>query len=304
MSVLNLVDLIKAAKLPLDDLLVIRHSFNKKETSGIWDKYDRSNFYEYQSIQPSANFFKNKKYVLSFIADGKTYSRFVGCFEIIGLCQASKVKKLPSFPCQDFYDRPGHIYFKMQLSEYMKDLIDRLVIDWGAGTIGYVQYSLAALQKKTVVSIYPDSKHVFPGYNRVVWDFTTMQDYLTHSDQYEEIANALKEVYAIYLVADSQTGKYYVGSAYGKDGLFGRWLTYANTNGTGGGAKTDEDGNKGVVEYLKDNPKAYLNFQYSILEVIHKTGINEKDIQATLDAEKIWKQKLCTLKTAWGLNKN
>lgn len=44
MASLNLVDLINAAGLPLDDLLVIRHSFNKKETSGIWDKYDRSNF--------------------------------------------------------------------------------------------------------------------------------------------------------------------------------------------------------------------------------------------------------------------
>lgn len=60
MTTLNLVDLIKAAGLPLDDLLVIRHSFNKKETSGIWDKYDRTNFYEYQSIQPSEDFFKNK----------------------------------------------------------------------------------------------------------------------------------------------------------------------------------------------------------------------------------------------------
>ncbi len=304
MTSLNLVDLINTVGLPLDNLVVIRHSFNKKETSGIWDKYDRSNFYEYQSIQPSADFFKNKKYVLSFIADGKTLSRFVGCFEILESYPASNVEKLPSFPRQDFYDRPGHIYFKMQLSEYMKDLIDRLVIDWGAGTIGYVQYSLAALQKKTVVSIYPDNKHVFPGYNRVVWDFKTMQDYMTHTDQYEEIANALKEIYAIYLVVDSQTGKYYVGSAYGKNGLLGRWLTYATTNGTGGGSKTDEDGNKGIVEYLKENPNAYLNFQYSILEVIHKTGINEKDIQATLDAEKIWKQKLCTLNTAWGLNKN
>lgn len=44
MTTLNLVDLIRAAGLPLDDLVVIRHSFNKKETSCIWDKYDRTNF--------------------------------------------------------------------------------------------------------------------------------------------------------------------------------------------------------------------------------------------------------------------
>ena len=303
MGTLNLVDMIKTAGLPLDNIVAIRHSFNKKEVADIWDKHDRRNFEEYQSIQPSQDFFKNKKYVLSFIADGKTYSRFVGCYEIIDSFPASKAKKLEGFNHWDFYDKPGHVYFKMVLSDYMNDMIDRLVIDW-PGTIGYVQYSKDALQKKPVVSIYPDSKHVFPGYNRVVWDFKTMQEYVLNSDKYEEIANALKEVYAVYLVVDSTTGKYYVGSAYGKDGLFGRWKTYATTNGKGGGNKEDAEGNKGVVEYLQENPKAYLNFQYSILEVVHKTGIHEKDVEATLEAEKVWKQKMCSLNTSWGLNRN
>ena len=52
------------------------------------------------------------------------------------------------------------------------------------------------------------------------------------------------------------------------------------------------------------NEYAYLNFQYSILEVVHKTGDKAKDKEATLDAEKVWKQKLCTLNTTWGLNRN
>lgn len=301
MSTLNLVDMIQISGLPLDDVLAIRHTF-KKETADVWDKYDRSNFEEYQSIQPSGDFFKNKRYVLAFIADGKTYSRFVGCYEIIKQYPASQAKRLKGFPHSDFYDRPGHVYFEMILSDYMKDLIDRLVIDWGAGTIGYVQYSKEALEKKQVVSIYPDSKHVFPGYNRVVWDFRTMQDYVTNESQYEEIANALKEVYAVYLVVDSKTGRYYVGSAYGKDGLFGRWKTYATTKGSGGSG--EDEGNKGVVEYLKENPDAYLNFQYSILEIIHKTGTDKRDVDATLEAEKIWKRKICSLGTAWGLNRN
>ena len=304
MGTLNLVDVVNISGLPLDDIVAIRHTFNKKETSDIWDKNDRTSFEEYQCIQPSNDFFKNKKYVLSFIADGRTNSRFVGCYEIIDQYPASQAKKLECFKHPEFYDVPGRVYFKMVLSDYMKDLIDRLVIDWGAGTIGYVQYSKSALEKKAIVSIYPDSKHVFPGYNRVIWDFKTMQEYVLNPDKYEEIANALKEVYAVYVVVDTKTGYYYVGSAYGKDGLFGRWKTYASTNGKGGGTKDDSEGNIGVVEYLKDNRNAYINFQYSILEVIHKTGINEKDIDATLEAEKVWKQKLCTLNTVWGLNRN
>ncbi len=304
MGTLNLLDMIKAANLPIDDVVAIRHVFNKKaENNDVWDKYDRSFFEEYQSIQPSTDFFKNKRYVLSFIADGKTHSRFVGCYEIVDQYPSKKAKKLKGFPHQDFYNRPGHIYFKMILSDYMRDLKDRLVVDW-PGAIGYVQYTKEALEKKTVISIFPDSKHVFPGYNRVVWDFQSMKEYVTKPDMYEEIANALKEVYAVYLVVDSKTGKYYVGSAYGKDGLFGRWKTYAETNGKGGNTKEEMDGNVGICEYLKENPEAYLNFQYSILEVVHKTGIKEKDKEATRDAEKTWKRKLCTYKTEWGLNMN
>ena len=72
MGTLNLLDMIKAANLPIDDVVAIRHVFNKKaENDNVWDKYDRSFFEEYQSIQPSTDFFKNKRYVLSFIADGK-----------------------------------------------------------------------------------------------------------------------------------------------------------------------------------------------------------------------------------------
>jgi len=302
MIALNLVDLIQATGLPLDDVVAIRHTFNKKETKDIWNKYDKRDFEEYQSIQPTEDFFKYKKYVLAFIADGRTHSRFVGCYEIIDQYPANQAEKLLSFPHKDFYDRPGHIYFKMVLSDYMSDLIDRLVIDW-PGTIGYVQYSKAALKKKTVISIYPDSKHVFPGYDRVVWDFQTMQEYMNKSDEYEEIERALKEVYAVYLVVDPDNGKYYVGSAYGRDGLFGRWKKYANSKGMGGNLDSN-DGNKGIIEYLKENPEAYLRFQYSILEVVHKTGVQERDIEATLDAERVWKRKLCTLNTSWGLNKN
>ena len=76
MSTLNLVDMIRISNLSLDDVVAIRHTF-KKETADVWDRNDRSFFEEYQSIQPSADFFKNKRFVLAFIADGKTYSRFV-----------------------------------------------------------------------------------------------------------------------------------------------------------------------------------------------------------------------------------
>ena len=159
MSTLNLVDLIKLAKLPLEDLVVIRHSFNQKETKDIWDRNDTTNFEIYQSLQPSEKFFKGRRYVLSFIADGKALSRFVGCYEIFGVRSASEVDKSPSFPIPDMYDRPGHVCFDMKKTSYMEDLKDRLVIDWGKGTIGYVQYNPDALKKKIKPRDYLQEKY-------------------------------------------------------------------------------------------------------------------------------------------------
>lgn len=305
MSTLNLLDIINLSGLPVDDVVVIRHSFNKKENKDIWDPYDRRFFEEYQSLQPvdKGDFFKNKKYVLSFVADGKTLSRFVGCFEILKKYPASEAKRIPDFPHQEFYSIPSLYYYEMKKAAYLEDMVDRLVIDWGKGTIGYVQYKKETLVGKQVVSIEPDFKHSFPGYNRVIWSFSELTEYLD-KDKYEEIYKALSTVYAVYLVTDTKTGKYYVGSAYGKDGLFGRWLTYAKSEGRGGDSNNDQSGNIGIVQYLNEKPKAYLDFQYSILEVIHKTGIDEKDIENTLEAEKVWKKKLCSLNTEWGLNRN
>ena len=40
---------------------------------------------------------------------------------------------------------------------------------------------------------------------------------------YENWYTALSSVNAIYLISDLEDGQLYVGSAYNKDGLLGRW---------------------------------------------------------------------------------
>lgn len=101
----------------------------------------------------------------------------------------------------------------------------------------------------------------------------------------------------VYLIHDSHTGKNYVGSAYNKDGIFGRWKNYAE-NPTGG---TVEEGNAKLVELLRNNPGYAENyFRYSILEVLPlSTKDNNQDI---LDAETRWKVHLGT--RSHGLNAN
>ena len=87
-----------------------------------------------------------------------------------------------------------------------------------------------------------------------------------------------------------KTGKQYVGSAYGTDGLYGRWAEYIQTY---------HGNNKKIIRYLEHDQMAYNNFQFSIL----KTFPPKKELaQIVLDTEKIYKDKLLT--RIFGLNDN
>jgi hypothetical protein len=48
----------------------------------------------------------------------------------------------------------------------------------------------------------------------------------------EDWYNNLSTVKGIYLITDNNN-KLYVGSAYGVEGIWGRWKEYVNTNGHG-----------------------------------------------------------------------
>lgn len=45
-------------------------------------------------------------------------------------------------------------------------------------------------------------------------------------DNSDDWCRALRSHKGVYLITDKNTGKQYVGSAYGEDGIFGRWVVY------------------------------------------------------------------------------
>lgn len=72
----------------------------------------------------------------------------------------------------------------------------------------------------------------------------------------------LSGVAGIYLIVDNKTGMQYVGSAYGKEGILGRWKNYS-LNGHGGNKK---------LEKLLENDFSYVkHFRFTILETLLKT---------------------------------
>lgn len=96
--------------------------------------------------------------------------------------------------------------------------------------------------------------------------------------------SALSEWRGIYYIFDTSDGKGYVGSAYGKDNLLGRWLNYA-THGHGGN-----------VLLRQRDP---TNFRFTILQRV-SPDMEADDI---IRLEGSWKQRLHTHKP-YGLNEN
>ena len=98
----------------------------------------------------------------------------------------------------------------------------------------------------------------------------------------------LSAVNCIYIITDRKTGKNYIGSTYGKEGIWGRWKEYAKTGG---------HGNNVTLQKLYDQDNSYPNnFSWSILETL---SISISSYEA-INIEN--KQKLGTL--AFGLNNN
>ena len=56
-----------------------------------------------------------------------------------------------------------------------------------------------------------------------------------HQEAHKEWRARLSAVAGVYLILATTTGKQYIGSAYGAEGIWGRWLAYART-GHGGNA--------------------------------------------------------------------
>ncbi|MDG4985112.1 GIY-YIG nuclease family protein [Lactococcus lactis] len=132
----------------------------------------------------------------------------------------------------------------------------------------------------------------FPGYPNVLLSFAQLQQ-LARDNSASWVA-ALSNVKAVYLQTDLKTGKHYVGSASGNsNGLWQRWVQYANGDHTGG----DCD----LKKLVKEKNKEYIeeNFQYSILEIFD-TRVDFDNIISP--REEFWKQALDSRKHGYNNN--
>ena len=227
--------------------------------------YRNDLFNAYQSEQLK-NTFKGIKYIVVFLGDEGTTSRFIGVNKI--------VKSEPS-PY-----RPEEVVLTFEPVAAFDDIKERLIIDWGKATTSWHQYYYK--EKTVIAEVEPfnrDSVSLSADhYKYEIFSFPELERIITIPEWVEK----LKSTNCIYAILDNKTGKLYVGASYGNEGILGRWEEYA---------KTGHGNNKELKELLKNDPNyARDHFQWTILETI-PLGIEQKD---AIELEQIWKKKLGT----------
>ncbi|MFJ2755771.1 GIY-YIG nuclease family protein [Nocardioides sp. NPDC087217] len=189
---------------------------------------------------------------LTFIADGGRRSRFVTAYENHGLVDAPD--HIPWRRAQE------HRWFDLRQSDLLASLRDRLVVEWTSDTINWAKSGRTA-EAMRVVEIADPEAVVFPGYDRFVIDYPTLQAVIDDS-RYASWRTALAAVQGIYLIADKKTGKLYVGKADGSERFLGRWTSYAR-DGHGGNVLLKE-----LATADATHPQDYV---FSILRVFDPT---------------------------------
>lgn len=121
------------------------------------------------------------------------------------------------------------VYSFEQIKIGLDDYAGRLIL---RRETGFTYYNTAATAKDFVVDeIWGKEVHrtvsPFTDYDSVELSFDELQEVI--EGHYPDYYKALSSVKGIYMIIDGNTGKQYVGSAYGEEGIWGRWNSYANT---------------------------------------------------------------------------
>jgi hypothetical protein len=269
-----------------DKIKLVRHQDSKFNPTKLY-KDNRYEFELYQEYHGDKNF-RGCKYVMSFLGMSGSKSKFVGMYKVLSEQLVEDIN-IPEDEGHIKMSDGAKYYYKLSKTNYLEDLIDRLVIDWGASTRSWHQW-LKEDKPKEIIQILPKGYYdEFPEFEDFILTFSDLETIIKNPDANIDWHKMLSSVYGIYLIVDLEDGKQYVGSAYGKEGMLGRWKQYAQ-NG---------HGNNQMLKNLIDKcPKRHYKFTYTILRILPKT-LTDKEV---INYENLYKNKLGT--RAFGLNLN
>lgn len=283
MAILNFSDVLKKVGLDPQRVKLIRHSLADKEFKAC---YEKNMVWEYTRVQNNT-FSNGYDYWCVFISAESTTAKFFACYKANGYVIDTPDVKPAGFPL-DAWFQGQHAFYDLAPVDLLKEYEGRLLVEWGKGTLAWAQ---KGTNEKPIIAIQDKRLfNSFNGYENFILTYDELKNIVNDPMAYESWHTALSSVNAIYLIVDRKNGKQYVGSAYGKDGLLGRWTHYVDSL---------HGGDKLMKELLCDYPDRYMHFQFSILQLLPKTATPDD----VINTETLWKKKLLTYEP-FGMNQN
>ena len=281
MSLLFLTDIINRIGIDPKEVKLIRHAYSHK----LFKQYYEMGMIEEYTRHQKRDFSNGYKYWMVFISDGGSLARFEGLYKVLDELPDTKENMPAGCPDTDSFDGEASI-FNIEKMNVLSDYEGKLIIEWGKSARSWAQKGTT---EKPIVAIQAKQLKVFEGFEKLILSYDELKEIVENKHIYESWHAALSSVYAVYLITDTISGKQYVGSAYNKGGLLGRWLCYVET-GHGNNVK--------MIELLGEFPNRYKDFEFSVLQILPKNLSDEE----VINIENLWKKKLHTRE--FGLNEN
>lgn len=294
---MNLNDLLLHENINPQDVLVLRHRPHEPEFNKVlpWlaaEKWDLFNAYQQTQgtkLESAMRKLIGTGYVASFIGHEPGKALFVG------LCSITASKPLTY---EEFWQVPAHIelkkygmkgfteesdrssvlWFDLMQTDFYATWKGKLIVSWPPPELSW--WRRAHRNEIPIIAILENSilDTAIPKWNEI--EFTWEQLGILPT----RWKSAFSEWRGIYYIFDTSDRKGYIGSAYGEDNLFGRWLNYAAS------------GHGGNTLLQQRDPR---NFLFTILQRV-SPDMEQKEI---IQLENSWKQRLHTRKP-YGLNEN
>lgn len=225
------------------------------------------------------------RWLASFIGHRAGQAVFVGLYSVAGFRQITDAqfwsikenKQLQTLGTRGPAEGRDSRWFDLKPSSKLSELKGRLVVGWPGIERSWWRWSerncipiLAIQEESILVRAMPE------------WD-----DMVLHWAELESLPSrwhaAMAQWRGVYLIMDESCGKQYVGSAYGKENILGRWLSYSRS------------GHGGNVELRGRDPR---RFRFSILQLVAQ----DMPAEDVIRLESLWKRRLGSVE--FGLNRN
>lgn len=237
------------------------------------DRYREGRFDEWQSWQNRRNF--ERQFVVSLIS-----MRQADRWLFAGLHEKHS---------RDFLG-PKKYYYHLQRRPGPNVFDGRLIVNYKRRSRASYLLGEEITEPIEILEIRPEQLRVkeFSTYFEVTLSYQELNVLVQQQDP--SWKSALGAVAGIYVIADTNTGKLYVGSASGDGGIWARWCSYVQT---GHGQNVE------LKKLLREKGKDYVrHFQFGILEVADSHA-SPKNL---LERESYWKNLLLT--RGYGYNSN